>query len=70
MFDGKGVPLSEELSPESKNVTAWAANNSCLRLKTLETGGQVFGCGLGGGLSGGVPLCLNKKNHRLLESLK
>ena len=70
MFDGKGVPLSEELSPESKNVTAWAANNSCLRLKTLETGGQVFGCGLGGGLSGGVPLCLNLKNNRFLESLK
>ena len=48
--------------PESKNVTDWAANNSCRLLKTLEIGGQVFACGLGGGLKGGVPRCFLVEN--------
>ena len=56
-FVANGVPLNDSLSPESTNVTDWAANNSCLLLKTREIGGQVFGCGLGGGLGGGVPRC-------------
>jgi hypothetical protein len=51
-----------ELSAESKKVTDCAANNSCRRLKTRETGGQVFACGPGGGLSAGVPLSFLVEN--------
>ena len=51
---------------ENMSRTDWAANNSCRRLKTRETGGQVFACGLGGGLNGGVPL--SWKINRYLEN--
>lgn len=55
--------VNESLSPESKNVTDCAANNSCRRLNTREMGGQVFACGLGGGLRGGVPRSFLVEKH-------